>query len=227
MVLATENKPNRRNPLTEMTFEQQLEAKIALAQANHQERVSQSLAARLDNPAFIEMQRHLKAKHAELAKLQTMIRQLNSIKPFITNDGSKYTVNVYPVQTFESGLAEVVGIIAGSRSAFTDELALEYEAITGLSMLELTEARVALGQPSYVQRDGEIVSSVNYDYDYLMPLLDSIMLKLGLTEITANSMTVQRLRGWFEREEKRAIIRQKAMLDTAALDAESDFTMEG
>ena len=127
-----------------MTFEQQLKEAVEKAQLTHDEQHMESIAGLLSNPAFIDAQRSITAKDAELTKLNTIINQLNQIKPFVSKDGTKYAIKCFPASFFGTGLAQVIGIISASRGAFTDELALQYTAITGISMIELMEANDAL-----------------------------------------------------------------------------------
>ena len=181
-------------------FQEQLNAKVAKAQEAKSAEQLDSRLAMLENHNFIEAQRVISAKQNELQSLSTTITQLNSIKPHLAKDGSRFNINVYPVGIFGTGMAEVLGIITGSRSAFTDELALQYSALTNLSIVELAEARDALGSPAYFSK-GEIVPAIPGSYDQFKPLLESICMKLGLYEYSAESVTRDRVELWFTRSE--------------------------
>ena len=209
-----------------MTFEQKLADKIAEAQAQHEENRMESLQAVLENPAFIEAQRSISAKDAELKRLNAIINQLNQIKPFITKDGTKYSIKCYPVSFFGTGLAQVIGIISASRSAFTDELALQYSAITGLSILELAEANEALGSPTYLAKDGTISPAIPCSLSKFRQLLASIMLKMNIHEFNPDVITQDRMDLWFAKAEL-AVERKSAEFEaTQAINASSSFTIE-
>jgi hypothetical protein len=164
-----------------MTFQEKLNAKIATAQAAANAKVEEKLDTLLENDAFIESQRSLTAKNKELAKLDTTISALNKILPFVSKNGTKFDINVFPINGFDTGLDKVLGIITGSRSAFVDQLSLQYEAISGVSMIELTLARQALGSPAYF-KDGAVVPAQPGSYNKLVPMLPSIALKLEIQE---------------------------------------------
>jgi len=208
------------------TFEQQLADKVAEAQEKHEEAHMDSLKAVLENPAFIEAQRSISAKDREIKQLNAIINQLNQIKPFVTKDGTKYSIQCYPVSFFGAGLAQVIGIISASRSAFTDELAMQYSAITGISMLELMEANEALGSPAYMAKDGTISPAIPGNLPKLRQLLASIMLKMNIKEFTPEVITQDRIDLWFTRAEL-AVERKSAEFEaTQALNASSSFTIE-
>ncbi len=208
------------------SFKEKLQAKIAEAQEQQDILYAKDLEALLDNPNFIEAQRKIEAKSSELRRLNSIIHQLNSIQPFVANDGSKYSVTVYPISFFGKGLGEILGIIASSRSAFTDDLMLQYSAITGIDMVELAEAETALGRPAYCQKDGTIVEAVPGDLSRLRDILLSIAIKLGIKTIDFNQLTKDRFDLWYARAElaankKAADFNRNLTLDTAR------FTMEG
>lgn len=208
------------------TFEQQLAARVAEAQAKHNEHHMDSLKAVLDNPAFIEAQRSITAKDTELKQLNTIINQLNQIKPFISKDGTKFDIKCYPNSFFGPGLGHVIGIISSSRSAFTDELALQYSAITGISMLELMEANDALGSPAYMSKDGTISQAIPYDLPKLKQLLSSIMLKMNIREFNPANITSDRMDLWFAKAELTVERKQAELHVTQTINASSQFTIE-
>lgn len=210
-----------------MTFAEKLQARINEAQEEQALRYSESLDRLLDNPEFIEAQRAINAKQSELRMLNTRIHQLNNIPAFVSNDGTKYKVTVYPVAStiFGHGVAELLGIISASGSAFTDDLMLQYSAITGISEIELSEARSALGTPAYCTKDGTVIPAVEGNFSKLKEVLQSIAIKLDIREFNVNSLTQDRYGLWFAKSEltahKKADAFSKAMLlDTAK------FTME-
>jgi len=134
------------------------EAKVAQKVAERRAKQEEASMALLDNEQFMNTQARISALSSEVQKLDTIIHQLNTgITPFIAKDGSKYTVRVFPVSSFGMGLDKLIGIIAGSASAFTDEMALQYEAIVGIPFTELQIANQVLGTVDYVNKDGILV----------------------------------------------------------------------
>jgi multidrug efflux pump subunit AcrA (membrane-fusion protein) len=209
-----------------MTFEQQLKDAVAQAQVAHEAKHMESLSALLTNPAFIDAQRSIAAKDAELNKLNTIINQLNQIKPFVAKDGTKYAIKCYPVSFFGTGLAQVIGIISASRSAFTDELALQYSAITGISIIELMEANEALGAPAYISKAGVVNPAITGNLPKLRQLLASIMLKLNIQEFSPESITQDRIDLWFTKAELAVQLKQAEIEVTNTINSSSEFTIE-
>jgi len=209
-----------------MTFQERLQNKIKEAQVAKQEANNAAMEKLLENDNFIEAQRELMAKEEELTRLKAIITQLNKIKPFVATDGTKYSVSVYPVSFFGTGIGEIIGIINGAKSAFTDDLALQYSAITGISMLELTEASNALGVPAYYSnKEMRMVDGIEGNISIFKGLLDSIMLKLNITEFK-NTITEERIKLWFARAELNATKKETEVARNIILDDNNDFTME-
>ena len=182
--------------MSTIKFNEKLAKKIAVAQEKANKANEKAVEKLLDNESFIEAQRAVAAKEEEVKKLNEIITQLNSISPFVANDGRKFGINVFPIPVFGIGLGSVMGIIAGSRNAFTDDKMLEYSAITGISMLELIEARDAMGNPSYFA-NGKINDATPGDYSKLSSLLEGIFVKLGLSEFKASDITRDKYDLWF------------------------------
>lgn len=206
------------------TFEEQLAEKVVQRQSVVDNEQSEALIELLDNSAFIESQRCITAKAIERKRLNTTIKQLNTIKPFVAADGHKYSVKVYPISFFNTGLAQILGIIAGSKSAFTDDLELEYSAITGIDMIELREAHEALGSPIYMTKDGLISESIPSNLPKLKLLLSSIFLKLNIHEFNTKELTQDKLDLWFAKAEI-AVSKKQVQRESNAEMHGDDFTM--
>lgn len=212
--------------MTDNTFETKLQEAVEKAQQARETQHNESIAALLENPAFVEAQRSIMAKDSELKQLTATINQLNQIKPFVSKDGSKFDIKCYPNSFFGPGLGQIVGIISSSRSAFTDELGLQYSAITGISMLEFAEANEALGSPTYMTKAGEIVPATSHNLGKLKQLLASIMLKMGVKEFSPDSITQDRMDLWFTRNELAVARKHKEFTTTQEIDESSAFTIE-
>ena len=209
-----------------MTFEEKLAAKVAEAQVERETQQDRYVEEALTNPAFIETQRAITAKESEIQKLEAILKQLNAIPAFVANDGTKYSVNVYPISFFGATLGRLLGIVSGVRSAFTDDLALSYRAITGLSLVELEEAADALGRPAYFSKDGTYVDAVPGNPEKLRLLLGSIALKLGLFELNLNDITAEKIDLYFTKGELTALKKKSEWDKNLALNATTNFTME-
>jgi hypothetical protein len=154
------------------------------------------------------------------------MNQLNQIKPFVAKDGTKYAIKCFPVSFFGTGLSQVLGIISASRGAFTDELALQYSAICGISMIELAEANDAMGSPMYLSKDGTVSVPTPPNLGKLRQLLASIMLKLNIKEFSPEVITQDRMDLWFAKAELAVSKKQEEIATTAQIDESSAFTIE-
>ena len=211
---------------TTTTFEEQLKAAVANAQVEHEAKHMESISTLLTNPDFIDAQRSIAAKDEELTRLNTIINQLNQIKPFIAKDGTKYAIKCFPASFFGTGLAQVIGIIQAARGAFTDELALQYSAITGISMIELMEANEALGSPMYMSKDGTVSEAIPGNIGKFRQLLSSIMLKLNIKEFNPATVTSDRVDLWFAKAELAVSKKREEFKATAAINESSKFIIE-
>ena len=232
------------------------EARVAQARQEKLAKYKQDTMALLDNKDFMNAQ----VKSANLAdervKLDTIITQLNTaITAFIAKDGTKYSVRVFPVSQFGIGLDRLVGIIAGSASAFTDEMALEYEAIVGVPFVELQLANQVLGTVDYLNKDavyvegsrsleceeyvasnsdGTPLDNIAKRKEYLLDsakqlqiAIQSLAIKLELYELvpTVEQLTT-RLTSWETSARNRANKQLAELRKRDALNEASQFTIE-
>ncbi len=209
-----------------MNFKNKLTKAIEVAQEKTDKAQEKALDKLLENDNFVETQRSITAKETEIEKLATIMIQLNSITPFIASDGRKFSVNVFSLPIFGIGLSQVMGILIGSRSAFIDEKAMEYSAVSGISQLELAEAQVAIGNPSYY-KDGIINAEVSGDYTKLANILEGIFLKLGLHEFKASEITREKYDLYFTIAENKALRQDREGRELAKLQKNAtDFVLE-
>ena len=185
------------------TFKQKLQTKVAEAQKTQNKANEKALDKLLTNDKFIEAQRTVIAKEAELERLTEITTQLNTIAPFVANDGRKFSINVFPIAIFGTGLGNVMGIIQGSRSAFIDEKMMEFSAITGISMLELFQAQEAMGSTAFY-KDGKVTDAIPGNYTILKEVLKGIFIKLELSEFKPEQITKDRFDLWFASAENKA-----------------------
>ena len=208
------------------TFKEVLQENIAKAQKQVEANTQVRLMTLAKDPTFIESQRTLGAKTTELTKLNAIITSLNAIKPFIASDGRKFNINCFPVTALPAGVAQVVGIIQASRGAFTDEMALQYQAITGVPPLTFASATVALGNPSYLDKTAnKATEEIPANWATLVPELQAIYLNLDLQEFQASDLSEAQLNLWFATSKLKAITQEKEVAKAADLDT-GEFLIE-
>ena len=207
-----------------LTYEDILAANIAKANKEAIEIHNQSMIELANNPTFVESQRIIKAQEIELIKVNSMITQVNAIKPLVVGDGRKFKVNCFPISNFGTGLGQVMGLIAASRSAFTDEMSLTYSAITNVPAIELETAALSMGSPAYY-KDGQVFEAIPGNFAELAPILESIFIKLGLIEFKASAITKDKFDLWFANSES-AAMKKLVAFEAAATVATTKFTLE-
>ena len=211
---------------TTTTFKEKLASKVKEAQKAQNKAHNKALEKLLTNASFVEAQRTVTAKEEELTRINAMTTQLNEITPFVANDGRKFSINVFAINVFGTGLGSVMGIIQGSRSAFVDEKMLEYSAITGISTLELQEAQMAMGSPAFY-KDGKVNDAIDGNYGKLQSVLQGIFIKLELAEFKAEDITKDKFDLWFALAETKANKQFVEHIDLQSLETEaSDFILE-
>jgi len=231
-----------------------MEAAIAARMEERKELAKQASEKLINNERFMDVQAGIAALREEVARLDTIIQQLNTgITPFIAKDGSKYSVRVFPVSQFGIGLDKLVGIIAGSASAFTDEMAMQYEAIVGIPFIELQMANSLLGTVDYVNKEGIYVEgsraiakeeATTEDDSPLAHLkavkewekenvkdlymaLQSICIKLEMYEVLpTEEVLLAKLQAWEVSAERRAKKQLQEIEKSSTLNQSSQFTIE-
>jgi len=208
-----------------MDINQLIADKVATAQKAKQKTVETRIKALLEDENFIESQRRLASMSTEMGKLQVSMTTLNKLPPFIANDGRKFNLNVFSIPFFGLGLGEVMGIIQGSRGAFTDELQMQFEAVVGIPFIELQQASLAQGSPAYY-KDGEVFPAVEGDYYELVQIIKSIALKLEIYDCSME-LSKDRYDLWYVKAEV-AAKRKLADFNKAAdlMSTGSKFTLE-
>ena len=244
---------NQTNTATVSPFE----ARVAEARANKLASRKEANLALLDNEKFLATQVKLADIADEVGRLDIMLMQLNTgITPFIAKDGSKYSVRVFPVSQFGIGLDKLVGIIANSGSAFTDEMAMQYEAIVGVPFTELQIANQVLGSVDYVNKEGVYVEGSrttekaehralaedpsnpmaelkaekeweSNNLDELHSIIQSIAVKLDLYEIVPSREKLADLVSkWVASSTRRAQKQEEEIAKSTTLNEASEFTID-
>lgn len=235
------------NPVT--TFEEAVAKRVAEMKA---EKRARSLDL-VNNEKFMNTQAKLSILGEEVSKLDNIITQLNTaITPFIGRDGTKYQVRVFPISQFGIGLDKLIGIIAGSASAFTDDMAMQYEAIAGIPFIELQIANDTLGSVDYVNKDGIYVEGSRTlmreevedsgegalahlkavkkweddNIEELYNMLQSIAMKMNFTEIVPSKEALKdKVAQWEMSAQRRAKKQESEIQKMEALNESSEFTI--
>ncbi len=82
---------------TELTVEQTMELAIAKAQEARKRNKDEKRLELLNNADYVEYKASLLDEVEQVTKLTAIADTLNQMKPIITNDGSKYAIQCYPV----------------------------------------------------------------------------------------------------------------------------------
>ena len=175
-----------------MNYEQKLNAAMTANETAKKTAESEAQDALLNNSDFINLQVKVKTITSAKKALASLLSQVNLIKPFVANDGRKFSVNAYSVGIFGEALAELVGVIQGSRSAFTDEMSMQYETITSVPHTELLMANAAIGSPDYY-KDGEVNPGTPASGEDSHLLLQSIASRLGVLAIVPSKSVWENL----------------------------------
>ena len=209
------------------TFQEKLNKKVAAAQiarAAHNQAAQDML---LGNDGYIEVQRSIAAKSEEIVKLNMMLTAVSMITPFSANDGRTFKINAFPVSAFGPGMDTVIGMIIASSGAFTEEMKAEFTAITKIPMLEFAEAATALGATAYCDKLGTVVPEIKGDFTRFSNILKSICVKLNLAELSADSITAERVDLWMAKATAKAKTEKEEYAKNMELEATTQkFTLE-
>lgn len=150
--------------MTELTVEQKMAMAIATAKEARKKAKDEAKLGLLTNGKYAEYLASVEDESDQVNALTTIMDALNQMKPIVTNDGTKYGVNVYPVAEYAFGpvMSRVMGIIVGSSAMFTDERQTEFKAITGMTHLLASKAREAIGSPAYYSK-GTLTTALQGD----------------------------------------------------------------
>jgi len=211
----------------ELTVEQKMELAIAKAKEARKRAKDEAKLAMLNNESYVEYLATVSDESDEVKKLTAIMDTLNKMKPIVTNDGSKYGVNIYPVAEYAFGpvMSRVVGIIAGSSAMFTDERQTEFEAITNISYLSAIKARDAIGSPAYYSKGikaDPIPGTMNLVDNAIKAVCMSLDIDLAQC-IKVNKTSIDR---WFEVEQKKANKKFEEFKKIETVDSENCFVLE-
>lgn len=211
----------------ELTFEQKRKAILAKAQADRDNNRDAKRLALLDNAEYINYQVQLIEQIELVIKLTAIADALNQMKPIITNDGSKYAVHCYPVAEYVFGpvMSRVLGIITASSAMFTDERQVEFQAITGISHLEASKARDAIGSPAYYSK-GQLAPTIPGNGNNLSIVMAAICDSLDIDMDYATIVNQSTINRWFSVAEAKANKQFAEFQQMDAIDSTNKFVLE-
>jgi len=214
------------NNQTQPTFKELLAAKVAEQQAKAEQLRLEAQMKLLDDEKYLESVRKTEAMREETSRLNTIMRSLNTMEPFVTPKGEKFGIRCFPVSFFGLGHSLVMGIVLSSSQAFTEEKLMEYSAISGVNEILLQQAVLAFGRPAYFSKDGKLVDEEKGDFEEFSALLTSVYMELGLMEFAASDITEAKYNAYFDRELKKAVTQKEEFEKAEVLDNEGgDFVI--
>ena len=139
---------------TILTADQQMELAIAKAKELRKQARDESKLALINNSNYVGYLASIEDEQDTIKQLTGVMDAVNKMKPIVTTDGTKYSVNCYPVREniFGPVASRVLGLITSSSAMFTDERQAEFQALTGVSHLVFTKAKDAIGSPAYFSK---------------------------------------------------------------------------
>lgn len=215
--------------MAELTVEQKMELAIAKAKELRKQARDDAKLKLLDNADYVNYKASVLDEVEQVNHLTTIMDQLNQMKPIVTNDGSKYGVHCYPVAEYAFGpvMSRVIGIITASSAMFTDERQIEFQAITGLSHLEASKARDAIGSPAYYSK-GQLVPTIpgGGSDDILSTIITAVNDSLGVDIEYANRVNYSAIDRWFSVAEAKAEKQFAEFQQMDLIDSTNKFVLE-
>lgn len=217
------------NPETtvELTVEQKMALAIAKAkEARKKDRDTAKLAL-LENGNYATYLATVEDEAEQVTMLTAIMEQLNQIKPIETNDGSKYSVNIFPVAEYAFGpvMSRVIGIVAGSSAMFTDERQAEFKAITKMTHLLASKARDAIGSPAYYSK-GILANAIPGDGTSITTALTAVCDVLGIDLEYVNKVNQTTINRWFKVAQDKAEKQYAEFKKIEVIDSANCFILE-
>lgn len=212
----------------ELTVEQKMALAIAKAKEARKRVKDEAKLALINNGRYIDYLASVEDEKDQITHLQAIMDQLNNMKAIVANDGTNYNVNIYPVAEYAFGpvMSRVAGIITGSSAMFTEERQAEFEAITNLSYLAVSNARVALGSPAYYSK-GTFAQAIEPLSPYeLQTTITAVCDGLNIDLAYVDRVNESTLARWFNTAKTKAEKQFDAYKKVEIVDSENNFTLE-
>ena len=212
---------------TILTADQQMELAIAKAKELRKQARDESKLALINNSNYIGYLASIEDEQDTIKQLTGVMDAVNKMKPIVTTDGTKYSVNCYPVREniFGPVASRVLGLITSSSAMFTDERQAEFQALTGVSHLVFTKAKDAIGSPAYFSK-GVYTSFVDGDEEDIKSAVLAVLQGLKIDIAYVDKLSDVNITKWFNLSEAKAREQQAEYSKLVILDNSQSFTLE-
>ena len=212
---------------TILTADQQMELAIAKAKELRKQARDESKLALINNSNYVGYLASIEDEQDTIKQLTGVIDAVNKMKPIVTTDGTKYSVNCYPVREniFGPVASRVLGLITSSSAMFTDERQAEFQALTGVSHLVFTKAKDAIGSPAYFSK-GVYASFVDGNEEDIKSAVLAVLQGLNIDIAYADKLSDANITKWFNISEAKAREQQAEYSKLVILDNSQSFTLE-
>ena len=212
---------------TILTADQQMELAIAKAKELRKQARDEAKLALINNSNYVGYLASIEDEQDTIKQLTGVMDAVNKMKPIVTTDGTKYSVNCYPVREniFGPVASRVLGLITSSSAMFTDERQAEFQALTGVSHLVFTKAKDAIGSPAYFSK-GIYASFVDGNEEDIKSAILAVLQGLNIDIAYADKLSDVNITKWFNLSEAKAREQQAEYSKLVVLDNSQSFTLE-
>ena len=212
---------------TILTADQQMELAIAKAKELRKQARDESKLALINNSNYVGYLASIEDEQDTIKQLTGVMDAVNKMKPIVTTDGTKYSVNCYPVREniFGPVASRVLGLITSSSAMFTDERQAEFQALTGVSHLVFTKAKDAIGSPAYFSK-GIYADAFESNNECRESAVLAVLQGLNIDIAYADKLSDGNITKWFNLSEAKAREQQAEYSKLVILDDSQAFTLE-
>ena len=212
---------------TILTADQQMELAIAKAKELRKQARDESKLALINNSNYVGYLASIEDEQDTIKQLTGVMDTVNKMKPIVTTDGTKYSVNCYPVREniFGPVASRVLGLITSSSAMFTDERQAEFQALTGVSHLVFTKAKDAIGSPAYFSK-GIYADAFESNNECKESAVLAVLQGLNIDIAYADKLSDANITKWFNLSEAKAREQQAEYSKLVILDNSQSFTLE-
>ena len=212
---------------TILTADQQMELAIAKAKELRKQARDESKLALINNSNYVGYLASIEDEQDTIKQLTGVMDAVNKMKPIVTTDGTKYSVNCYPVREniFGPVASRVLGLITSSSAMFTDERQAEFQALTGVSHLVFTKAKDAIGSPAYFSK-GIYADAFESNNECRESAVLAVLQGLNIDIAYADKLSDTNITKWFNLSEAKAREQQAEYSKLVILDNSQSFTLE-
>ena len=212
---------------TILTADQQMELAIAKAKELRKQARDESKLALINNSNYVGYLASIEDEQDTIKQLTGVMDAVNKMKPIVTTDGTKYSVNCYPVREnlFGPVASRVLGLITSSSAMFTDERHVEFQALTGVSHLVFTKAKDTIGSPAYFSK-GIYVDAFESNNECRESAVLAVLQGLNIDIAYADKLSDTNTTKWFNLSEAKAREQQAEYSKLVILDNSQSFTLE-